>query len=77
MRIRKDIYLKELENYGYHYEENLFYPTYQKKRRYGNKTITIDILILNRKIFINKSDYITKKNINFVRDLIVNNLVEK
>lgn len=65
-----------LEYFGYHYEPNLIYPTYQKRVVYGNKVIIIDVLLLDRTIFINKSKHITKKNIKFINDLISENLVE-
>lgn len=76
MKIRKSIPLENLKNFGYHYESNLFFPTYQKIKRYGNSTVKIEILIKNRTIFINKSNHITKKNINFIKYLINYNLVD-
>lgn len=77
MKIRKEIYLEDLEEYGYHYESNLAFPTYQKIIMYGYKVIKIEVLIHNRMVFINRSNHINEKNINFVRDLITNNLVER
>lgn len=77
MKIKKYISLEVLENFGYNYEHNLFFPTYQKIKRYGNSTVKIEIPIMNRTIFINKSKYITKRNINFIKDLIDHNLVDK
>lgn len=77
MKIRKDIFLEELERYGYHYEDNLVVPTYKKITMYGNKTIIIEVVIASRQIFINKSDYITNKNILFIHDLITDNLIER
>jgi len=77
MKIKKYISLEVLENFGYNYEPNLFFPTYQKIKRYGNSTIKIEIPIVNRTIFINKSKYITKRNINFIKDLVEHNLVDK
>ncbi len=76
MKIRKGIWLDVLEFFGYNYEPYLLFPTYQKKIIYGNSVITIDILIKDRTIFINKSKHITKRNISFINDLIVANLVE-
>lgn len=76
MKIRKHIPLNSLENFGYHYESNLFFPTYQKIKRYGNSIIKVEILISNRTIFINKSKNINKKNIKFIKDLINYNLVD-
>lgn len=77
MKIRKDIELKRLENYGYHYEENLFYPVYQKRIGYGNGIVLIEVLLKDRTIFINKNKAITKKNIHFIHDLVKNDFVEK
>lgn len=77
MKIRKDIHLEKLEEFGYRYSENLAYPTYRKIRSFGNSAIVIDILILNRTIYINKSDRITERNINFISDLIRANIIEK
>lgn len=76
MKIRKYISLDILENFGYRYESNLFFPTYQKIKRYGNASIKIEIPICNRIIYINKSKYITKKNIIFIKDLVNNNLID-
>lgn len=76
MKIRKSISLEILESFGYRYEPNLFFPTYQKIKRYGSSTVKIEILIKNRTIFINKNNHITKKNINFIKDLINYNLVD-
>lgn len=77
MKIRKDVRIDILENYGYHYELNLAFPTYKKVKEYGSGYIVIEIVIMNREIFINKSKCITKKNILFINDLIRNNLIEK
>lgn len=66
-----------LEYFGYTYEPNLIYPTYTKRIQYSNKTIIIDVLLLDRTIFINKSSKITKNNIQFINDLIKENLVEE
>ncbi len=76
MKLRRNINFEVLEYFGYTYEPNLIYPTYTKRISYSNKTITIDILLLNRMIFINKSKYITKRNVQFVSDLIKENLTE-
>lgn len=77
MKIRKDVFLEKLEEYGYQYKENLFFPTYQKIRTFGNKTIIIEIFIHNRQIFIAKSSHITEKNKRFIQDLIDNHWIEK
>ncbi len=76
MKLSRLVNFEVLEYFGYHYEPNLIYPTYQKKVIYGNKVITIDVLLLDRTIFINKSKHITKRNIQFINDLIKENLVE-
>lgn len=77
MKIRKDIHLDMLKEYGYQYENNLIYPSYQKIISYGNSAITIDIFIKDRVIAINKSKVINKKNINHIWDLVINDLIEK
>lgn len=77
MKIRNGVPIDYLEEYGYHYEANLTYPTYQKLIEYGNLPIVIDVMIKNRVIYINKSPVITKRNMHFIKDLINNNLVEK
>lgn len=76
MKLRRNVNFEVLEYFGYIYEPDLIYPTYTKRLSYSNKTIIIDILLLNRTIFINKSKYITKKNIQFISDLIKENLIE-
>lgn len=76
MKIRKEVYLEKLEDYGYQYKENLFYPTYQKRRSFGNGTILLEILVYNRTIYINKSPHITEKNKRYLLDLIEDHLVE-
>lgn len=77
MKIRKTVELDKLKEYGYHYESNLCYPTYQKRIRYGNSMIVIEILEKDRTIFINRSTKITKRTIPFLRDLMTDNLIEK
>lgn len=77
MKIRKSIPLEKLKEYGYQYEPNLFYPTYQKRVRYGNKVILIEVLEKDRTIFMNRNQKITKKTIDFLRDLMIDNLIEK
>ena len=77
MKIRKDIRLDDLEQYGYRYSENTALPTYRKTKVFGNSLITIDILIANRTIYINKSDKITERNNLFIQDLIKANFIEK
>lgn len=77
MKIRKDIDLDILKNYGYKYENNLVYPSYKKVVQYGNAIIIINIYVQNRIIAINQSKVINKKNINYIRDLLINDLVEK
>lgn len=77
MKIRENINLKVLEDYGYCYEENLVYPIYQKKTTYGNKIVTIDIFINDRTITINESKTINKSKTIFIYDLITCNMIEK
>lgn len=77
MKLSRLVNFEALEYFGYTYEPNLIYPTYTKKIPYGNKIITVDVLLLDRTIFINKSKNITKKNIHFINDLINENLVEE
>ncbi|MEE0699151.1 MAG: hypothetical protein U0M66_00890 [Bacilli bacterium] len=77
MKLRKSVSIDSLEEYGYRYESNLIYPTYQKIINYGNRAIIIDVMIKNRMVYVNKSPVITKRNVHFIRDLIINNLVEK
>ena len=77
MKIRKNVDLDILESFGYHYEPYLLFPTYQKKIIYGNYVITVDVLIKDRTVFINKSSYITKRNIHYINDLISEHLIEE
>lgn len=77
MKIRKDIRLEELERFGYQYSENAALPTYRKTKVFGNSLITIDILIANKTIYINKNGRITERNNLFIQDLIRANFIEK
>ncbi|MCI8445778.1 MAG: hypothetical protein HFG15_04985 [Bacilli bacterium] len=76
MKIRKDIYLKQLEIYGYQYVDNLVYPSYQKRLSYGNKVVIIDIFVKDRVIAINGNRSINKKNDHFIRELKLANFIE-
>lgn len=77
MKLSRVVNFEVLEYFGYHYEPYLIFPTYQKVIPFGNRVITIDILIKDRTIFINKSKNITKRNMYFINDLIKENLVEE
>ncbi len=77
MKLRNHVFFEDLEKYGYQYKENIIYPTYQKKKTFGNKTIRIDILLMNRTIYINKSSKITNKEKKYLKDLQEANLLEK
>ena len=73
MKLNRIANFDVLEYFGYIYELNLIYPTYTKRIQYSNKTIIINVLLLDR----NKSRKIIKRNIQFINDLIKENLVEK
>lgn len=76
MKIRSDIDLKELENFNYHYEENLFFPSYKKRIKQGNSVVHIEILVLNRTIFVNQNVDILTKQQKYIQDLKKANLIE-
>lgn len=76
MKLRKDIYLKQLEEYGYQYVDNLVYPSYQKRLTYGNKAVIIDIFVKDRMIAINGNRSINKRNDHFIRELKLANFIE-
>lgn len=77
MKIRKDVDLNILKNYGYEYNHNLIYPSYKKIMTYGNTTVIIEIYIHNRIITVNNTKIINKRNINYIKDLIYDNLIDK
>lgn len=77
MRIKKSFDLSVLEEYRYHYEENLLYPTYKKVIIVGNGTIVIEIPILTREIYINRNRHITEKQKKYIQDLEKGELLEE
>lgn len=76
MRIKNNLYLKELEKFRYRYEENLIYPTYKKVIQRGANKVIIEILIQDRTIFVNRNKYIKKKHLKYIKDLINAKLIE-
>lgn len=77
MKIKKDIYLGELEKYRYKYQENLIYPTYKKIFKCGKINIIIEIVIQNRTIFINHNEKIKKSHLKYIEELKRANLIEQ
>lgn len=69
MKIKKYVNLEELRKFGYRYEENLIYPTYRKVLKQGKGEVIIEILVLNREIFINKNSKIKKEQYRYINDL--------
>lgn len=69
MKIKKYVNLEELRKLGYRYEENLIYPTYRKVLKQGKGKVIIEILVLNREIFINKNSKIKKEQYRYINDL--------
>lgn len=77
MKIKSNIYLKELENFRYKYQENLIYPTYKKVFKCGKSNIIIEIVIQNRTIFINRNKKLKKSHLKYIEELKRANLIEK
>lgn len=77
MKIKDNIYLKELEKFRYKYQENLIYPTYRKVFKSGTSNIVVEILVLNRIIFVNKNKNIKKSHLKYIVELERANLIEK
>lgn len=75
MKIKRNVYLGDLERFGYEYQENLIYPTYKKVIRQGNYNIVIEILLLDRTIFINKNKKIKSNQLRYLEDLKVHGLI--
>lgn len=69
MKIKKNICLDDLSRFGYKYQENLIYPTYKKAIRQGNSNIIIEILVLDRTIFVNKNKMIKSNHLRYLEDL--------
>ena len=69
MKIKKNVYLGDLERFGYKYEPNLIYPTYKKVIKQGNYNIVIEILLLDRTIFVNKNKKIRSNHLRHLEDL--------
>ncbi len=69
MKIKKHVYLGDLERFGYKYEANLIYPTYKKTIKQGNSNIVIEILVLDRTIFVNKNKKIKSNHLRYLEDL--------
>jgi len=77
LKIKDNIDLCELCKFNYRYESNLIFPTYKKVCKSGSSKIVIEILVFNRRIFINRSKDIKKKQLKFIGDLILAKFVEK
>lgn len=76
MKIKDTISLVELEKFGYRYQENLLFPTYRKVIQRGRSKIVIEILVMDRTVFINRNKNITKKGLYFFKDLITSKFLE-
>lgn len=77
MRLRKGISLEKLEQFGYHYQENLIFPTYRKVIQSGRRKIIIEILVADRTIFINRRKVeFVRDGIYFLKDLELSNFLE-
>lgn len=76
MKIRENVYLKELEYFRYKYEENLIFPTYKKVIKQGNTNIVIEILIKNRTIFINRNKNIRRNYLKYLEDLYQHGFIQ-
>ena len=69
VKIKNSAYLKELEAFGYRYEENLLFPTYRKVFCRCKNKVVIEILIENRIIYINKSVLFRNEHMKYINDL--------
>lgn len=69
MKIKDNIYLKELEAFRFRYEENLIFPTYRKVIYSGKCKVIIEILVKSRVIYINKDINIKKEYLKYIKDL--------
>lgn len=76
MKVRYNMNFSELEKLGYRYQLNLIFPTYRKVIYSGKCKIVIEILLLDRTIFINRSKVIKKENYRFLKDLRQANMLE-
>lgn len=76
MKIRKNIDLTQLEKFGYRYQENLIFPTYRKVVQSGKKKTIIEILVLDRTIFINRRKVHSADNFLLIRDLKLADFLE-
>ena len=77
LRIKDNIDLCELCKFNYRYESNLIFPTYKKVCKSGSSKVVIEILVLNRHIFINRNKNFQRKQLRFISDLILAKFVEK
>lgn len=76
MKIRQNIDLDELEKFGYRYQENLIFPTYRKVIQCGKRKTIIEILVLDRTVFINRRKVHSSDNLLFIKDLKLANFLE-
>ncbi len=76
MKIKDHVDLKKLEAYGYRYQENLLYPTYRKVVYLGRQKFVIEILVMNRVIFVNRCFAFSKSYLPFFKDLFLIHYIE-
>lgn len=76
MKIRKNIDLTQLEKFGYRYQENLIFPTYRKVIQSGKTKTIIEILVLDRTVFINRKQVPLGDNFSFIKDLKLSDFLE-
>ena len=76
MKIKDHVDLKRLEIYGYRYQENLIYPTYRKVIYRGNQRVVIEIVVMNRSIFVNRNALFSKIYLPFLKDLFLMQYIE-